>query len=362
MRVLVAGGAGFLGYHLVQRLLRGGHRVIIVDNFLTGRRINVDRLKRSPGGADLELLYADVVHLPRLPGPIDAVLNLASPASPRDYLRWPIATLETGSSGTRALLECARAHQARFLLASTSEVYGDPQVHPQPECYWGHVNPVGPRAVYDEAKRYAEALATAFAAHEGVAVRIARIFNTYGPAMRLDDGRVIPSFVTQALRGEPLTVQGHGRHTRSYCYVDDLVAGLETLLWSDVEGPVNLGNTEEHTVLETAQRIIALTGSRSRIEFHPLPVDDPQLRCPDLTRARERLAWQPRVGFEDGLALTVADIEGRLRDGEQLGATTTTHGERRAARTTVLRLPAERVRRGTGGNSAAMGNAGATGV
>ena len=362
MRVLVAGGAGFLGYHLVQRLLRGGHRVVVVDNFLTGRRVNVERLRRGPGGARLELVCADVARLPALPGPLDAVVNLASPASPRDYLRWPLATLEAGSSGTRALLECARDHRARFLLASTSEVYGDPQVHPQPESYWGHVNPVGPRAVYDEAKRYAEALATAFATHEGVAVRIARIFNTYGPAMRLDDGRVIPTFVTQALRGEPLTVQGHGRHTRSYCYADDLVAGLETLLWSDVEGPVNLGNTEEHTVLETAERIIALTGSRSRIEFHPLPADDPQLRRPDLTRARERLGWVPRVPFHEGLSRTVADIGRRLRDGEVLEPAAATLGDRRAARTTVLRLPADGVRLAPGRGSEAMGNAGATGI
>ncbi len=362
MRIVVAGGAGFLGYHLAGRLLREGHGVLVVDNFLTGRRANVRRLASDPGGRLLEVVCADVSHLPALPGPIDAVVHLASPASPRDYLRWPLETLEAGSTGTRVLLECARDHQARFLLASTSEVYGDPRVHPQPESYWGHVNPVGPRAVYDEAKRYAEALATAFARHGGVTVRIARIFNTYGPAMRLGDGRVIPSFIMQALRGEPLTVHGHGRQTRSYCYVDDLVAGLEALLWSDVEGPVNLGSTGEYTVRETAQRIIALTGSRSRIECHPLPVDDPQVRRPDLTRARERLGWAPGVSFEEGLRRTVADIAERLRRGEQDEHHVVADPGRGTPRAAVVARPTDDRHREKEQHTAAMGGAAGDGL
>jgi dTDP-glucose 4,6-dehydratase len=362
MRLLVAGGGGFLGHHLTRRFLSRGHRVLVVDNFITGRWANVTGLKGGPGGRPLEVLCADVSRLPALPGRFDAVIHLASPASPRDYLRWPLPTLEAGSSGTRRLLECARENRARFLLASTSEVYGDPQVHPQPESYWGHVNPVGPRSVYDEAKRFAESLATAFALHAGVVVRIARIFNTYGPGMRLDDGRVIPSFVTQALRGEPLTVQGDGSQTRSFCYVEDLVAGLESLLWSDVEGPVNLGSTEEYTVRETAEKVIALTGSRSRIENRPLPADDPHLRRPDITRARERLGWTPCVPLEQGLTRTVADIAGRLRRGEGSEARSGPDRERVALRAPRAGMPAAAARPEDAPRARAVGEAGGDGL
>jgi dTDP-glucose 4,6-dehydratase len=314
VRILLAGGAGFIGTHLASRLLAAGHHVVAVDSFVTGSRTNIDRLLVGPAVGRLELIEGDIcqIHLPQ--GPFDAVLHLASPASPRDYLRLPIETMEAGSIGTRRLLEIARRDGARFLLASTSEVYGDPQIHPQPEDYWGHVNPVGPRAVYDEAKRYAEAMATAFARRHGVPVRIARIFNTYGPGMRLDDGRVIPTLITQALRGEPLTVQGDGSQTRSYCYVSDLVSGLELLLWSDVLGPVNLGNDDEHSVLETARLVLEITGKRSPIAFEPLPQDDPRVRRPVLRRAMELLGWCPRVKLRDGLARTAVDIARRLAD------------------------------------------------
>jgi dTDP-glucose 4,6-dehydratase len=316
MRILLAGGAGFIGSHLATRLLDQGHDVVVLDNLLTGRRSNLERLRAGRRGRRLEVVVADACRC-RLPaGGFDAVLHLASAASPRHYLRHPLETLQAGSLATHRLLECARRSQARFLLASTSEVYGDPQIHPQPEGYWGHVNPVGVRAVYDEAKRYAEAAASAYARHYGVRVRIARIFNTYGPSMRLDDGRVIPTLIVQALRGEALTVHGDGRQTRSYCYVDDLVAGLVALLWSDVEGPVNLGCDEEYTVAETAERVLALTGSRSRVEFRPLPADDPRVRRPDLRRAIEALRWAPQVRFEEGLRRTVADLAERVRNGE----------------------------------------------
>jgi dTDP-glucose 4,6-dehydratase len=323
MRVLVAGGAGFVGFHLVRRLLDRGHGVFIVDSLITGRRSNLVELARVAPPGRLDVLEADICTM-TLPEPrFDAVLHLASPASPVDYQRHPLETLEAGSTGTRRLLELARRDGARFLLASTSEVYGDPQVHPQPESYWGRVNPVGPRSCYDEAKRYAEALTSAHARHLGVLVRIVRIFNTYGPRMRLDDGRVIPTFIRQALCGEPLTVFGDGSQTRSYCYVDDLVEGLEALLWSDVEGPVNLGNDEEHAVLATARRIVELTGNRSPIVLHPLPADDPRIRRPDLTRARTELGWEPRVRFEDGLGRTIEDLARRIR---REGAAGVAHG------------------------------------
>jgi dTDP-glucose 4,6-dehydratase len=316
MRIVVAGGAGFIGSHLTRRFLGQGHEVVILDNFVTGRWANTRILQDGPWADRVRLVHANICRLPDIDGHVDAVLNLASPASPVDYLRQPIETLETGSLGTRNLLDLAREHGARFLLASTSEVYGDPLVHPQPETYWGNVNPIGPRSVYDEAKRFAEALASAFARKEGLTVRIARIFNTYGPGMRLDDGRVIPTFVGQALRGWPITVHGDGLQTRSYCYVDDLVEGLDRLLWSDVEGPVNIGNDEELTILETAQKVVALTGAGSVIIHRPMPVDDPRKRRPDLTRAVRHLGWRPRVPFEAGLQLTVADLSERIMNGE----------------------------------------------
>jgi dTDP-glucose 4,6-dehydratase len=313
MRILLAGGAGFVGSHLALYLLQEGHQVTVLDNLITGRRANLRRLERAARPGRLAVQVDDVCRVTECPGPLDAVLHLASPASPRDYLCHPIETLAAGATGTRNLLEIARRHGARFLLASTSEVYGDPLVHPQPEHYWGNVNPVGPRSVYDEAKRYAEALTTAYGRHAGVCVRIARIFNTYGPGMRRQDGRVIPTFVDQALSNTPLTVQGDGSQTRSYCYVDDLVDGLERLLWGDAEGPVNLGNPDEHTVLETARRIIRLTGSRSTIALVALPEDDPRLRRPDITRASMECGWSPRMSFDDGLALTIDDLARRRR-------------------------------------------------
>ncbi len=315
MRILIAGGAGFVGSHLAERLIELGHRVVVVDNLITGRRENLAALLERER-ASIEFVAADVSRPFTVDGTLDIVFHLASPASPKDYLRHPLETLEAGSQGTRHLLELARGHQARFLLASTSEVYGDPEVHPQPESYWGRVNPVGPRSVYDEAKRYAEALTAAYGRHAGVTVRIARIFNTYGPRMRFDDGRVIPSFVTQALTAAPITVHGDGSQTRSYCYVDDLVEGLIRLAVSGVDGPVNLGNPEEYSVLDTARRVLALTGSPSPIVYRPLPEDDPRLRRPDIRRATATLGWTPRTRFDDGLARTVADLEARLRRGE----------------------------------------------
>jgi len=316
MHIVLAGGGGFVGSHLARHLLVSGHKVTIVDNFLTGRRANVAALREHFPGPQLRLYVADVCRPVDVAEKVHAVLHLASPASPVDYMRYPLQTLEAGSTGTRCLLELARRHGARFLLASTSEIYGDPDVHPQPECYWGRVNPVGPRSVYDEAKRYAEALTSAYARSYGVRVRIARIFNTYGPRMRLEDGRVIPSFVRQALLGEPLTVFGDGTQTRSYCYVDDLVAGLDALLWSNVEGPVNLGNPEEYTVLETARTIVELLQSKSSIVFRRLPPDDPRRRRPDISRARELLGWSQRIPLREGLAHTVGDLASRLLRGD----------------------------------------------
>jgi dTDP-glucose 4,6-dehydratase len=308
MRILLAGGSGFIGSHLTDHFLSAGHDVLVVDNFLTGRRSNLEHLVDREHLGRLRVVQADIIRLDHLDGAFDAVVHLASPASPCDYLRFPIETMRAGAEGTRHLLDIARRHNARFLLASTSEVYGDPEIHPQPERYWGNVNPVGPRSVYDEAKRYAEALTSAYGRTYGMPVRIARIFNTYGPRMRIDDGRVVPTFIVQALRSEPLTIQGDGRQTRSYCYVSDLVRGLEALLCSEVEGPTNLGNPEEHTVTETAERIIQLTGSSSHIRFVPAAEDDPRRRKPDISRATGALHWIPMVPLDQGLLATIGYV------------------------------------------------------
>jgi dTDP-glucose 4,6-dehydratase len=308
LHYLVAGAAGFIGSHLCERLLNDGHTVTGIDNYLTGTAENLEALA---GRAGFEFVEHDITRpLPAL-APAEVVMNLASPASPRDYLAFPIETLRVGSEGTRLLLEFAAEHGARFLLASTSECYGDPLEHPQRESYWGHVNPVGPRSCYDEAKRFAEAITMAFHRVHGLRTNIARIFNTFGPRMKLDDGRVVPAFLSQALRGEPITVFGTGLQTRSFCYVTDLVDGLVRLSRSEERLPVNLGNPLEMTMLEFAERIKALTGSASEIAFLPLPEDDPQRRRPDITKAREVLGWAPRVSLEDGLRETVEYFRGR---------------------------------------------------
>jgi len=302
-RYVVTGGAGFIGSHLCDRLIEAGHCVLCVDNFLTGSESNLAHLRSEPA---FRLLRHDITKPLELAGPVDSILHFASPASPVDYLRYPIQTLKAGSLGTLNALGVAKAKGAKFLLASTSEVYGDPQVHPQAESYWGHVNPVGPRSVYDEAKRFAEALTMTYHRAHGVDTRIVRIFNTYGERMRTDDGRAVPVFITQALHGEPLTAFGDGTQTRSFCYIDDLVDGILRLINVACHDPVNLGNPEEHTILTLARRIIALTKSASRIEFHPLPQDDPKRRRPDVTKAKTVLKWQPCTSLDDGLATTIA--------------------------------------------------------
>ena len=305
-RYVVMGGGGFLGSHLCDRLLDRGDEVVCVDDFSTGRPENVAHLAEHPG---FTLVEADVSESLPVDGPVTGVLHLASPASPPDYLARPLATLAVGSEGTRRGLELAEHHGARFLLASTSEVYGDPEVHPQTEAYWGNVNPVGPRSVYDEAKRFAEALTMAHHRERGTNVGIARIFNTYGPRLRPDDGRVVSNFLLQALRGEPLTVYGDGSQTRSLCYVSDEVGGLVALLDSELTGPVNIGNPDEYTVLELAQVVIDLTGSGSTIVHLPLPLDDPTRRRPDISLARSALGWEPTTGLKEGLTQTAAYFE-----------------------------------------------------
>lgn len=303
------GGAGFLGSHLCEALLAAGWHVVCLDNFLTGAPGNVAHLARHPG---FELVHCDVTENMHVRGEVDLLLHFASPASPVDYLELPIETLRVGSVGTERALRLARDKGARFVLASTSEVYGDPQVHPQPEDYWGHVNPIGPRGVYDEAKRYAEALVTAYRSAYGVDTGIVRISNTYGPRMRPHDGRAIPTFIRQGLAGEPLTVAGDGSQTWSVCYVDDLVAGVLALAAGEHPGPVNIGNPEERTVREIAEAVIAATGGRSRIAHVRRPVDDPEVRRPDTRLARTELGWQPRVGWEEGLRRTVGWFAGAL--------------------------------------------------
>ena len=301
MRVAVTGGSGFLGSHLCEALLRRGDSVVCLDNFSTGDPRNIEHLLTHPA---FEFIRADVTVAVEVPGAVDAVAHLASPASPPDYLRQPLETLAVGSRGTENALRLALRNGARFILASTSEIYGDPLVHPQDEDYWGNVNSVGPRSVYDEAKRFAEAISVAYRRTHGVDVGIARIFNTYGPRMRPHDGRVVSSFITQALTGEPLTIYGDGKQTRSFCYVDDLVRGLVALIDSAEPGPFNLGNPVERTVTELAERVLELTGSPSQIQYHPLPVDDPCRRRPVITRARDTLGWAPEVDIDEGLRRT----------------------------------------------------------
>jgi dTDP-glucose 4,6-dehydratase len=305
---LVTGGAGFLGSHLIDLLLARGHRVIALDNLVTG---SVDNLAHHAGNQAFRFVKQDITEFIFIEGRVDYVWHFASPASPVDYLQLPIQTLKVGSLGTHKALGLARQKGARFLLASTSEVYGDPLVHPQPEDYWGNVNPIGPRGCYDEAKRFAEALTMAYHRQHGIETRIVRIFNTYGPRMRLHDGRVVPSFIGAALRHRPLTVYGDGRQTRSFCYCSDLVEGVFRLMMRGQPLPVNIGNPTELSVLEFARAIIRATGSRSRIVLRPLPEDDPKQRRPDITRARRQLGWEAKVGLEEGLADTIAWFRSR---------------------------------------------------
>jgi dTDP-glucose 4,6-dehydratase len=302
MRTMVTGGAGFLGSHLCDRLIREGHEVICMDNLITGDTDNIAHLLGNP---KFKFIKHDVTEYIFIEGPIDNILHFASPASPIDYLELPIQTLKVGSLGTHKALGLAKEKQARFLLASTSEVYGDPLIHPQPEDYYGNVNPIGPRGVYDEAKRFAEALTMAYHRYHGVATRIVRIFNTYGPRMRLNDGRVVPTFLYQALKGEDLTIFGDGSQTRSFCYVSDLIEGICRLLFSAINEPVNIGNPHEMTIIEFARKIDALAGGNGNIVFKPLPQDDPKVRQPDITRARELLGWAPAVQLDEGIRETL---------------------------------------------------------
>ena len=317
MRILITGGAGFVGSHLADRFLAEGNQVVVFDNLITGR---VDNIEHLLGNESFKFIKQDVTEYLHIAGGIDAVVHFASPASPIDYLQLPIQTLKVGSLGTHKALGLAKEKKAKFLLASTSEVYGDPQIHPQPESYWGHVNPVGPRGVYDEAKRFAEAMTMAYHRYHNVDTRIVRIFNTYGPRMRPNDGRVVSNFIVQAIQGIPLTLYGDGSQTRSFCYVSDLVEGIFRLLThantgnsdeveieddNNIHIPVNIGNPGEFTVLELAQKVLELTHSSSNIEYNPLPVDDPKVRRPDIGRAQRLLDWQPQIALEDGLLKTI---------------------------------------------------------
>lgn len=309
LHAVVTGGAGFLGSHLCDRLLGEGMRVTAIDNLITGDTRNLAHLL---GNKDFRFVHHDVTEYIFIDGPVNYILHFASPASPIDYLKVPIQTLKVGSLGTHKALGLAKNKGARFLLASTSEVYGDPLIHPQPETYWGNVNPVGIRGVYDEAKRFGEAMTMAYSRYHQVDTRIVRIFNTYGPRMRLNDGRAIPAFLSQALTGEDVTVFGSGKQTRSVCYVDDLIDGIYRLLMSDVNEPTNIGNPDEITMLELAQEVISLTGSKSKIVFKDLPADDPKIRQPDITRARALLQWQPKVNRREGLMKTVEYFKAQL--------------------------------------------------
>ena len=312
-RIVITGAAGFIGSHLAEALLERGDAVVAIDNLSTGDPANIAHL----ADRDFRFIRHDVSNYISLEGPVDAVLHWASPASPIDYLERPIPTLKVGALGTHNALGLAKAKQARFVLASTSEVYGDPLEHPQTESYWGNVNPIGPRGVYDEAKRFAEAMTTAYHRYHGIDTKIVRIFNTYGPRMRIRDGRAVPNFIAQALRGEDLTIYGDGTQTRSFCYISDLVDGVLRLLRSDTNDPVNIGNPNEMTVAGIAERIIRLTGSASRIVHQPLPVDDPKVRQPDIGRARRILDWEPRVSLTEGLTKTIAFVRNALADVRQ---------------------------------------------
>ncbi len=309
MRLVVTGAAGFLGSHLTDRLVADGHSVVGVDNCITGTMANLAHVEGRDG---FTFIHHDVSTYITVDGHVDGVLHFASPASPIDYLELPIQTLKVGSLGTHNALGLAKAKGARYFLASTSEVYGDPQVHPQPETYWGHVNPIGPRGVYDEAKRFAEAMTMAYHRYHGVDTRIVRIFNTYGPRMRPSDGRVVSNFIVQALRGDPLTVYGDGNQSRSFCYVDDLIDGIVRLFLHGDAEPVNVGNPGEFTVCQLAELVLELTGSSSELIFEPLPVDDPKVRQPDITRATETLGWEPHVSLRDGLTKTIPYFEQQL--------------------------------------------------
>jgi len=307
-RIMITGGAGFIGSHLADRFLADGHEVICMDNLITGDVANIAHINNPR----FSFINYDVTNYLYVDGPLDYILHFASPASPIDYLELPIQTLKVGSLGTHKALGLAKSKGATFLLASTSEVYGDPLIHPQPEDYWGNVNPVGPRGVYDEAKRFSEAMTMAYHRYHKVETRIVRIFNTYGPRMRLRDGRAVPNFMTQALRGEDITVYGDGSQTRSFCYVSDMVEGISRLLMSDVNTPVNIGNPSEMSVMEMAESIVKITGSKSRIVIKPLPEDDPKVRQPDITKAKETLGWEPKVGIEEGLANTLGYFREKL--------------------------------------------------
>jgi len=311
MKVLVTGGAGFIGSHLCDRFLQEGHEVICLDNLITGSTGNIARLAGHP---KFSFIKHDVTNYIFAEGKIDAILHFASPASPVDYLQYPIQTLKVGSLGTHKALGLAKEKKAKFLLASTSEVYGNPLIHPQKEDYWGNVNPIGPRGVYDEAKRFAEAMTMAYHRYHGVDTRIARIFNTYGPRMRLNDGRVVPNFIHQALRGEDLTIYGDGSQTRSFCYIEDLVEGMVRLLFSREIEPVNLGNPDEYSIQDFAQVILQVTGSRSRIVYQTLPTDDPRVRKPDISRARAVLGWNPKVDLKDGIGKTILYFQEKLKE------------------------------------------------
>jgi dTDP-glucose 4,6-dehydratase len=311
MRTLITGGAGFVGSHLCERFLAEGHEVLCVDNFITGSAANVEHLTRDKR---FSFMHHNISTPIAVDGPVDNILHFASPASPVDYLRHPIPTLKVGSLGTHNTLGLAKAKKSRYLLASTSEVYGDPEQHPQREDYWGHVNPIGIRGVYDEAKRFAEAMTMAYHRSHGVDTHIVRIFNTYGERMRLDDGRVVPNLMGQALRGEPLTIYGDGSQTRSFCYVADLVEGIKRLLVADFHEPVNLGNPNEVSILDFAKEILELSGSKSKIDYRPLPQDDPKVRRPDISRARKILGWEPKVERREGMRRTLEFFRNKVTE------------------------------------------------
>jgi dTDP-glucose 4,6-dehydratase len=306
---VVTGGAGFLGSHLTERLLSEGHRVIALDNLITGSTKNIEHLA---GNERFRFIHMDVTQYVFVPGKVDYIFHFASPASPIDYLELPIPTLKVGALGTHNTLGLAKAKGAKFLLASTSETYGDPLVHPQTEDYWGNVNPIGPRGVYDEAKRFAEAMTMAYHRYHGVDTKIVRIFNTYGPRMRLRDGRVVPAFIGQALTNQPLTIFGDGSQTRSFCYVSDLIDGIYRLSQSDTHNPVNIGNPREMTIREFGEEIIRITGTSSKLDFKPLPVDDPKVRQPDITRAKTVLGWEPKISFDEGIRRTIEYFKGQI--------------------------------------------------